>query len=303
MKAIAYYSHGEPDQLKLIDLPMPSLGKGEVLVKVAGVGLNPADLKRMRGLFSSPLTFPYVPGSEFSGKVESVGAGVAGYEPGDEVYGVANNALAEYVCVATSSLSKAPSSLDLPTAGVVPVAGLTAWQFLHDQAEVKAGDRVLIHAAAGGVGTFAVQFAKLAGAYVIGTAGPENHHYLERLGADQVINYRAVKFEDEAKDVDIVIDLVGGETTIRSLKVMKPGAVLIGANGKFDFSPFEAEGKRAKAWSMEPNHHQLEHIRDMIEDVQISVIVSDQAPLERAREAFELLATGHVKGKLLITVG
>lgn len=303
MKAIAYHAHGEPDQLQLIEIDKPSVGPNEVLVKVSGVGLNPADLKRLRGLFSTSLDFPFVPGSEFSGTVESVGSSATDFERGDEVFGIANHTLAEFVAVPTSAMAKSPASLDLPTAGAVPVAALTAWQFLHDQAEVKPGDKVLIHAAAGGVGTFAVQFAKLEGAYVIGTAGPENHHYLQRLGADEVIDYRSVRFEDAVSGVDIVIDLVGGESTVRSLKVLKSGGTIVGANGKFDTTPFEDEGKHAKFWSMVPNQKQLDHIRDMIEDVQLNVVISDQAPLQRTREAFDLLATGHVKGKLLIQVG
>ncbi len=302
MKAIVYEQHGEPDQLHLAEVQKPKPARDEVLVKVAGVGLNPVDLKILKGFFSTQLQFPFIPGSEFSGTVEEVGEGVNDFAVGDAVFGLAKNTLAEYVCAGVESTAKAPASLDLPTAGVVPVAAMTAWQDLHDQAGIKAGDRVLIHAAAGGVGTFAVQIAKETGAYVIGTAGPENHHYLERLGADEVIDYRSVKFEDAVSDIDIVLDLIGGDGTVKNLKVMKKGAILIGVNGPFDTAPFENEGKRAIFWSMKPNRRQLDHIRDMIEDVKLNVVVSDQAHLDRTREGFEVLAKGHVKGKLLVIV-
>ena len=217
MKAVRFHSYGGPEVLVYEDAPKPEPAAGEVLVKVHATSVNPIDWKiragHLKGFRDYPL--PFILGWDVSGVVESVGPGVTGFKPGDEVYGFPdasrNGAYAEYIAVKETKLAHKPTSLDHIHSAAIPLAGLTAWQALFDTAGLTAGQKVLIQAAAGGVGHFAIQFAKLKDLYVAGTASGRNQEYLKQLGCDLPINYETTRFEDVVHDFDAVIESMGGE--------------------------------------------------------------------------------------------
>lgn len=256
MRAITQDTFGGPDVLRLADVARPEPLPTEVLVRVHAAGVNPVDWKTregggMAGVLGEP---PFVLGWDVSGVVEAVGFGVHTLEVGDEVYGMPwfprqAGAYAEYVTAPARQFVRKPSTIGHDLAAAVPLAGLTAWQALADAARVEPGQRVLIHAAAGGVGHFAVQFAKHLGAYVIGTAREAKHDWLRSLGADELVDYTAVRFEDAVKDVDVVIDLIGDgveETSTRSLETLRPGGTLVAVPS--GVSPNWSPRPRPGAW-------------------------------------------------------
>jgi NADPH:quinone reductase-like Zn-dependent oxidoreductase len=303
MKAIIYHQLGGPELLQLEEVPIPEPGPGEVQIKVAGCGVNPADWKRMAGHFGE-VTFPAMLGFEASGTVTKLGEGVTAFEVGDAVFGQTHGqgAAAEYSVLPVSAAAKAPPVLDLQDAAGLVIAGLTAWQGLFDHGNLQPGQRVLIHAAAGGVGSFAVQLAKWKGAYVIGTGGPTNAHYVTELGADEYVDYTKADFSEIISDVDLVLDGAGGETTQKSLKVLKPGGQLLSIANMPDSAAFEAEGKHAKFYSMVPNVEELVQIRNMVEDNILKLVVDTELPLARAAEAIAESIKGHSRGKIIIKV-
>lgn len=231
MKAIRVYEYGNPEVLQLEDIADPVAGEGEVLIEVAGAGVNPIDWKVLSGAMKAfiPLPLPFTPGVEVSGKVIATGPGVTQFKLGDEVFGFINivGGYASKAVAPVSKLALKPQSLSALQAGAVPATALTAWQALTEHAGVQRRQKVLIHAAAGGVGSMAVQIAKYLGAEVIATASASNHAYLKQLGADYVIDYTSQAFEDVVSEVDVVLDLVGGDTQNRSFRVLKRGGLLI----------------------------------------------------------------------------
>jgi len=237
MKAVRMHEYGDPEVLKYEDAPRPEPASGEVLVRVYAAAVNPVDWKVRAGYTKGFLnyTLPLIPGWDLSGVVESVGAGVVDWKAGDEVYSrpdiSRNGAYAEYIAVKGSELGRKPRSLDHVNSAAIPLAALTAWQALFDAAGLSAGQRVLVHAAAGGVGTFAVQLARWKGAYVIGTASERNHAFLRELGADETIDYTKTPFETAVRDVDVVLDTMAGETRQRSWQVLKKGGILVSILG------------------------------------------------------------------------
>lgn len=300
MKALQCTALGPTDGLKIAEVPTPKPGPGQVLVKMAGVGLNPWDVKLAAGSVSKQTPCPYIPGVEYSGTVQEVGPGVTELQPGDLVFGTGTATLAEFVVVDAAEAVKTSGVLDLPDWGAVPVAAMTAWQAVHDIGEVKPGERVLIHGASGGVGSYAVQFAAMAGAYVIGTSSSANLHYIKELGASETIDYRATAFETAVGCIDLVVDTRGGEVRQKSKQVMSPGGRLVSLVKFDDASEFEAAGLKAVYHSMKPNAAQLAHIRDLIEDMQLKVTITETVHLDSAAKGFDELALGHVRGKLLI---
>src|SRR5437773_10379703 len=224
MKAVQIHAFGGPEVLQYEDVPQPQPRPNEILVRVHAASVNPVDWKIREGHLSA--TLPMIMGIDFSGVVESVGNGVTKYRSGDAVFGqVADESggYAEYAVAMESDVARKPEELDHIRAAALPVAGLVPWQALFDTANLTAGQTVLIHGAAGGVGSFAVQFAKWKGARVLGTASGAHVEQVRQLGADQVIDYRKTKFEEVARDVDVVLDTIGGETQERSWRVLKPG--------------------------------------------------------------------------------
>ncbi len=217
MKAIRFHKFGGPEVLKAEEVPVPVPGDGELLIKVYASSVNPVDWKIREGKRNEkfPVTLPLIPGWDVSGVVEETGEGVYNFKQGDEVYGrpdPTKDGSAEYMVVKAGLVSLKPKSIDHVKAAAVPLAGLTAWQGLFEFGKLQKGQKVLIHAASGGVGTFAVQFAKWKGAYVIGTASGHNLNFVKQLGADEVIDYKKERFEDKLTDLDLVFDTIGGDT-------------------------------------------------------------------------------------------
>ncbi|MDR3688160.1 MAG: NADP-dependent oxidoreductase [Fimbriimonas sp.] len=305
MKALRFHEYGGPEVLRVEDAPIPEPGEGQIQVKVAGAGVNPVDWKIWGGHVQAyfPVEFPAIVGREFSGTVSKLGTGVTDFEIGDEVYGIATESMAEYVVAMTSATARKPVSMDLPDAAAVPLAAMTAWQALFDAADLRSGQRVLIQAASGGVGTFAVQLAKWKGAYVIGTASAKNHHLLQQLGADELIDYRTTDYSQAVKDVDVVLEGVGGEENMRkSLSVLKKGGILVSITSAEPTEAAEAQGKRAVYRFMQPDSAQLSQIAYLIQDLKVRPIISSVVPFREAIEAQMESQSGRVVGKLVVDV-
>ncbi|WP_202460158.1 NADP-dependent oxidoreductase [Streptomyces sp. SID1328] len=231
MRAISQDVLGGPEVLKEVTLERPTPRPNEVLVRVRAAGVNPTDWKHRAtgGFLGDP---PFVLGWDVSGEVAETGIGVAAFRPGDEVFGMlpypfGHGSHAEYVISPVRALTHKPASIDHVQAGALPLVSLTAWQALTEHAGLRSGQRVLIHAAAGGVGHVAVQIAKALGAYVIGTASAGKHDFLREIGVDEPVDYRSTDFTQAVQDVDVVLDTLGGETSVRSLEVLRPGGIVV----------------------------------------------------------------------------
>ena len=307
MKAIQMHSQGGPQQLVFEEVEKPLLDPGDALVRVIASSITKDEL-------SWPPTYqtkdgqvrlPTIPGHEFAGIVEALAPEVADVRIGDEVYGLAsfyrNGSAAEYLAVAASDVAPKPKTLDFEQAAAVPLAGLTAWQALFDHGKLVAGQRVLIHGAAGGVGTFAVQLAHWKGAHVIATASSSHADFLREIGADQVIDYEKDKFEEIVKDVDLVLDTVGGDLVERSRLVLSPTGMLITI---VDSLPTEGAAAltRELFFIVEPNRSELIELGKLIDAGKLKTIISEVFPLDNARKAFEKGLAGHVRGKIVLRV-
>jgi NADPH:quinone reductase-like Zn-dependent oxidoreductase len=308
MHAIRQDAFGGPEVLELVEVERPEPGLSEVLVKVHAAGLNPTDWKnRVRSAWLG--TPPLVLGWDVSGVVEATGYGVTIFKPGDEVFGMLPypygvGAHAEYVTGPARAFARKPANIDHVQAGALPLAALTAWQSLVDTAGIQPGQRVLIHAAAGGVGHLAVQIAKARGAYVIGTASAGNHELLKRLGADELIDYRTTIFETAVKDVDVVLDAYSYDYPARSLSVLRRGGVLISLLPIPAVVADEADrlGIRAEVILVEADHGGMMAIADLVAEGKLSPVIAGVFPLEEAAEAHKAGETGHVAGKLVLRV-
>ncbi|MFG3125084.1 NADP-dependent oxidoreductase [Streptomyces sp. NPDC048201] len=310
MRAISQDEYGTPEVLKETELPRPEPGLSEILVSVRAAGLNPTDWKhRATGLFLGRL--PLVLGWDVSGVVEAVGYGVTLFKPGDEVfgmlpypYGVGSHA--EYVTGPARAFAHKPDSIDHVQAGALPLAALTAYQALVDTAQVRPGQRVLVHAAAGGVGHLAVQIAKARGAYVIGTASEPKHEFLRSLGADEVIDYRAGDFRDTVRDVDVVLDPMSGDTRVRSLDVLRPGGVLVSllpGTDPEEAAKAEARGVRVETLLVEADQEGMKAVAELAASGALRAHVEAVFPLAEAAKAHALGETERTTGKLVLTVG
>lgn len=298
MKALRFHEFGGPEVLQIDDIPVPVPGSGEVLVRVSGAGVNPVDWKIREGHMKGSTKLPATVSREFSGSVERLGDAVDGFSVGDEIYGIANGTCADYTVARVGSFALKPPSMDLPDAGGIPLAAMTAWQGLFDHGGLKAGQRVLVHAASGGVGTFATQLAKWAGATVYGTASGNRLDTIAELGVDYPIDYKSQQFEDVAIDVDLVLDLIGGETAERSMRCLKPGGVLVSTVG----AQPHAEGKTARTFVMQPSAEQLKKIANLVQDLKVRPVIDTVVPLIRAIEAQKEVQGGHVMGKIIVDV-
>jgi NADPH:quinone reductase-like Zn-dependent oxidoreductase len=308
MKAIRIHSFGGPEVLKSEEAPMPEPKADEVLIKIYASGVNPVDWKIREGMSKErfPTNFPLIPGWDVSGVVERMGEDVTNFKRGDEVYSrpdlTKNGTYAEYVAVKASQVALKPKTIDHVHAAAVPLAGLTAWQGLFDHGKLKAGERVLIQAASGGVGSFAVQFAKWKGAYVIGTTSGKNIEFVKSLGADEVIDYEKEKFEDRVKNVDLVFDTQGGEIQRRSFHVLKAGGRLITtvkpeSNDESKSKHIQVDGYMAESFPED-----LHQIAGLIDLGKIKPIIGKVLPLEQAAEAQRLSKEGHTRGKIVLEV-
>ncbi|WNC94435.1 NADP-dependent oxidoreductase [Paraburkholderia sp. FT54] len=304
MKAIRAYAYGGPEVLTLEDIADPVPGEGEVLIDVAGSGVNPVDWKILEGRMKAflPLSLPYTPGVDVSGKVSALGAGVRGFAVGDHVFGYIGivGGYATKVIASTERLALVPNKLSPLEAAGVPAAALTAWQALHEHAGVKPGQRVLIHGAAGGVGSMAVQFARIAGASVIGTASSGNLDYVRQLGATQVIDYQTESFEQIVSSVDIVLDLVGGETQDRSWSLLKAGGTLVSPVSPPDAERARLAGVVARHFATRSDGKQLTAIAAYFDSGELSVEVETIFPLSHAADALKKSLTRHAHGKVVL---
>jgi NADPH:quinone reductase-like Zn-dependent oxidoreductase len=307
MKAIRFHEPGGPEVLKLEELPRPVPKAGEVLVKVHAAGVNPVDWKiRQNGGkgFGPPL--PQIPGFDIAGVVAEVGPDVKGFAAGEAVFGYLSlqrgGAYAEYAIALEGELARKPEGLSFGEAAAVPLAALTAWQALVDTAKVSEGQAVLVHAAAGGVGHFAVQIAKGLDAHVLATASAKNHEFLKGLGADEVIDYTAERFEEKAQGVDVVLDAVGGETQTRSLGVLAPGGILVSIVGAPPKAELERRGVRGVGILVRPDGKQLAEIARWIEAGKLRAEVGATFPLAEAAKAHELSQGGHARGKIVLQI-
>jgi len=297
MRAIRMQQKGGTEHMRFENVPRPIPGAGEVLIQVHAAAVTPTEL--LWDLTWCTYTgesrkFPIL-SHEFSGVVASLGDGVAGVTEGEEVYGLndwtVNGALAEYMVATPGQLAVKPSSISHQQAAAVPLSALTAWQALITRADLKSGQRVLIHGAAGGVGNMATQLAHWRGAYVIATASANNLDYVWQSGADEVIDYSRDRFEDVAGDVDVIMDAVGGETLERSIAMLKPNTKLIS---------IATQSKETEYFFyVEPNHEQLKEISRLIDAGELRSVADHVFPLEQAKQAYETKAK---RGKTVITV-
>lgn len=308
MKAVRIHGYGGIDALNYEDAPRPIPGPGEVLVRVHATTVNPFDCAARAGYLDSwfHYTFPLILGTDFSGVIEEVGEGVTNFSHGDSVYGrtgvFRDGANAEYAVAFASDVAKKPKSLDHVHSAALPHVTLTSWQALYELANLSAGQTVLVHAAAGGVGHIAVQLAKLRGAKVIGTASA-HLGFIKELGVDQAIDYATTAFEDVVKDVDVVLDLMGGDTQERSWKVLKPGGILVATVTPPSEETAAAHGVRqAYIVSAPPIAQTLTEVASLVDTGKLKPVVSTILPIQDIRKAHELIEAKQVHGKLVLQV-
>jgi NADPH:quinone reductase-like Zn-dependent oxidoreductase len=311
LKAVVMTALGGPEVLELKDVERPEPIPTEVLVRITAAGINPVDWKtRQHGGFESAVGEPpLILGWDIAGVVEEVDPDVTRFAPGDRVFGMPwfpriAGAYAEYATSPARQLARTPDSLTDEQAGGLPLAGLTAWQALVDVAQVGPGTRVLIHAAAGGVGHLAVQIASSRGAHVIGTAREEKHEFVGELGVDEPIDYRAGPFEEAVSEVDVVLDLVGGEDYgLRSLETLREGGLWISIPDDVPGAVADAareQSKRAISFLVEPDYAGLEALAALADDGKLTVEIEESYPLAQAAEAHRRLEDGRAKGKIVL---
>jgi NADPH:quinone reductase-like Zn-dependent oxidoreductase len=297
MKAIVIHETGAPDVLRYEEVDTPEPGDGEVLVKVRAASVNPVDWKYRSGI--SPKDLPAVLGMDVSGTVETSNAD--GFAPGDDVFGMAaSGGYAEYATAAV--VAKKPDALSHEEAAAIPVAGMTAYQALFDHAGLEEGQTVLIAGAAGGVGHFAVQFAKHAGARVIGTGSTHNRDFVLGLGADEYVDYTQQDVADAVHDVDVALDTVGGATTESLVPVLREGSVLVTIAAAPPEAAAQERGARAQLVVMQPSSEQLARIADLVATGAVRVELAEVVELTDAPRAHELSESGHTRGKIVLSV-
>ncbi|WP_375477197.1 NADP-dependent oxidoreductase [uncultured Nostoc sp.] len=307
MKAIRIHAYGGAENLKYDEVSRPEPQAGQVLIQVYAAGVNPIDWKIREGFFQQVYDYslPVIAGADVAGVVASVGDGVTTLQPGQAVYGTADMALsgayAEYAVGYADAIAPKPKTLDYIHAASVPIVAITAWQALFDGANLQPEQSVLIHGGAGGVGRYAIQLAKWKRARVIATASAANLDDLRNLGADQAIDYASQPFEQQVKDVDVVLDLVGGETQARSWQIIRPGGVLVSTLGV----PESGIPQGIKAVPVFANlraNSQLQQIAQLIDDGQIKASIEQVFELAEAAKAQEVSQHGHPRGKLVLQV-
>jgi len=306
MKAVIIREYGGPEVLKYEDVPRPEAKENEILVRVIGAGVNPIDAIIRKGTYAKEFgtNLPLIPGYDIAGVVEKTGAKIASMKAGDAVYGyvLRGGGYAEYAVASEKELSPKPKSLSFVAAAAVPLAALTAWQALIDAAKLRAGQTVLIHGGSGGVGTMAIQIAKARGARVIATASTPNQDLLKELGADVAIDYTKVKFEDVAKDVDVVLDSVGKDTLARSYGVVKKGGFIATLVSRLDQAELDKHRIHGASISVKPNPAELAEITKLIEAKKIKPVVTRMISLADAVAAQQQITTQHTRGKIVLKV-
>ena len=306
MKAIVVHEYGGPEVLKYEDAPRPEPKENEALVRVIAAGVNPVDALIRSGKYAKffGTTLPLIPGYDIAGIVEKTGAKITKLKANDSIYAYVlwAGGYAEYAVATEGEATAKPKSLNYIEAAAVPLAALTAWQALIDTAKLSAGQTVLIHGGSGGVGSMAIQIAKARGAKVIATASTANQELLKELGADETVDYTKTKFEDVAKDVDVVLDSVGKDTLARSYGVVRKGGIIATLVAQPDQAELDKHGIRGAAISVKPNASELAEITKLIEEKKIKPVVSQVLPLTEAVKAQEQAATHHTRGKIVLRV-
>lgn len=304
MKAVLIHKYGGPEKVVYEDVvEIPKAGANQALVQIKAVSLNPIDYKLASGKMQN-LKLPWTPGGDFAGVVESVGSGVFGFKNGDAVFGNSpgGGAYSQYIAVNADLIVPMPPRLDFVEAASVPLAGQTAWQGILEHGELQTGQKVLIHGAAGGVGSFAVQLARWKGAEVFATALSEDAQYLRELGAGEVINYKTTPFESVVKDMDLVFDLIGGDTQAKSFMALREGGRLIST-----VQPPSAEEAAkhkivAMMMHMKPSAKRLSQLVELLEEGKIKTFIDRTFSLSQAKEAWRYMINCHTKGKIVLTV-
>jgi len=309
MKAIVINTYGNEDVLNYVDVDRPEPKADEVLMKVHAAAVNPVDWKIRDGL-GEPfgLKLPLILGGDIAGTVEAVGVEVKNFKQGDAVYGMTvsggfSGGYAEYAVAKMDTIAPKPESLSFEEAAAIPIAALMAWQAMFDLAHLSSGQRILITGASGGVGSMAVQLAKAKGAIVIGTASGKNEQFVRDLGADEFVDYTAQPFEEVVKDVDVVVDMIGGDTLERAFQTLKKGGFLVSAVE----APSE---EKARELSIEadqvfckPNAQQLAEINRLIDEGKLKIHIETVLPLTEAKKAHQLSQSGRTRGKIVLQVG
>jgi NADPH:quinone reductase-like Zn-dependent oxidoreductase len=305
----AYRIHrfGGADAVQLDSIPVPEPAPNEVLVQVLAASVNPVDIKTREGRYPAIRedALPFTLGRDFAGKVMRVGRDAVQWRADQNVYafvGQGQGALAEFVVIDSSALAEPPHSVDIATAGAVPLAALTAWQGIFDQGMLEKGERVLVHAAAGGVGHLAVQFAREKGAEVYATASGDGIEFVRSLGIEHVIDYRSERFEDIAREMDLVFDLIGGETQSRSWPLVKRGGALVSTLTEPSQTEAAARGARGARFTARPDGAQLASIAALIDEGRVKVHVAGQFAFNDVKQAFARIEAGHVRGKIVVKV-
>jgi NADPH:quinone reductase-like Zn-dependent oxidoreductase len=304
MKALRIHGYGEIADIHLEDIPALEIDEDEVLIRVLASSLNPLDVKLLRGDRKTvfPLTFPYALGNDVAGVIESVGTKVARLRRGDRVFArtdtVRGGAFSNFVAIGESQCATIPAGVSYEDAASLPTAAGTAWQALHEVAKLAATQRLLVHAGAGGVGSFAVQMGKRAGAHVVATASRAKASLVRELGADLVIDYEAERFEDCVRNVDVVLDTVGGEVQRRSFSTMRRGGALVAITSPPDAELAASVGVTATRLAHTPTAARLERIARLVEARELRVVEDRTFPFEAWREAFARCASGRATGKI-----
>jgi NADPH:quinone reductase-like Zn-dependent oxidoreductase len=306
MKAARVLQFGPPSAITVDDLPQPLAAPGQLLVRVKAAGVGDWDALTREGKIAlQPL--PLILGSELSGIVEAIGADVSGFKVGDEVYGATNEQFTggytEYAVPFATKMAHKPKTLDFIQAASVPVVAATAWQMLFDYARVTAGQTVLIHGGAGNVGGYAVQMAAQAGLHVVATAGSRDLDYVRGLGAERVLDYKKERFDESLTGVDVVLDTIGGDTQERSLRVLKPGGMLVSIVSPVAEEKQKQYGVRAVYLIVAVTTSLLNKLNSLFESGKLVTDVGTVVPLEEARTAHEMLAGApHKRGKIVLNV-
>jgi NADPH:quinone reductase-like Zn-dependent oxidoreductase len=307
MKAARVLHFGPPSVIENDDLPKPEPADGQLLVRVKAAGVGPWDALIRQGKSGIQESLPLILGSELSGIVEAIGPGIAGFNRGDEVYGATNEQFtggyAEYALPLAKMMAQKPKTLNFIQAASAPIVSVTAWQMLFDYARVTAGQTVLIHGGAGNVGAYAVQMANQSGLRVVATAASADREYVRRLGAEKVVDYRSERFEESVSGVDVVLDTVGGDTQQRSLRVLKPGGILVSVVTPVPEATQKRYGIRAAFFYVDVTTARLNKITEMFDSGRLVADVGTVLPLEEARAAHEMLGGApHKRGKIVLSV-
>jgi NADPH:quinone reductase-like Zn-dependent oxidoreductase len=307
MKAIRIHGHGDSSVLLYEDAPVPSILPDEVLIKVHSAGVNPVDWKIRAGFgsYRGAFSFPLIPGWDVAGSIVSVGPMVKAFKSGDIVFARPepnrNGTYAQYVAVRGFEIAYAPSQISMQEAAGIPLASQTAWMGVFEKGNLQKGQRILIHGASGGVGIFAVQFAKLANAYVIATTSAKNVELVKSLGADEVIDYKSEDFIKKVSGVDLVFDPIGGDTQSRSWQVIRKGGILVSTVGT-DENAAKQFGVHTESFRLVSNGSRLQEIGALVDARLVRVIIAKEFPLSEAKAAHDLIETGHVVGKIILRV-